>query len=56
MSEDTDFVTAAERHHQIMEEGNRFFRRLLIGIIFGVVLACGIGIYLLTQHPFWKYP
>jgi len=56
MSDDKDFIVISERHAQIMKEGSRFFASLAIVITFGVVSICGLVIFLIFTHPFWRYP
>lgn len=56
-NEESDFSSAAERHHQIMVDGTRFFRHLFFGCLSSVVLIAGTVIFFLFRyHPFWRYP
>jgi hypothetical protein len=56
-NEDDEYLTVSERHHQLMMDGERFFRRLFWGCMGIVVLVVGTVIFLLFKfHPFWKYP
>lgn len=55
--EEEEFSSAAERHHIIMAEGSRFFRRLTWGCLSLIVLLIGFFIFLLnTKSQYWRYP
>lgn len=57
MSEEQDYTTAAERHHQIMMELNKGCNRLVFFIGFVLILIAGTVIFFIFKYdPFWKYP
>lgn len=49
-NEEESYLAVSERHHQIMEEGTRFFRKLFYFVIGAVTLIVGFIIFL-----FWRY-
>ena len=55
--EDKEIWSASERHAQIMQDGENFFRRLAWGCAGVVVLVVGTVLFFLFKfHPFWRYP
>lgn len=55
-SQEQDYVTASERHAQIMDEMTRFFRFLALCVLGTLTVICGFVIFLFINSPFWKYP
>lgn len=47
--DDKDFVSTAERHHQIMSDGVKFVRSIFIGAIVIVVFVCLVIFYTLAS-------
>lgn len=56
-NEESEFATAAERHHQIMIDLDKGMNRIVWGCAGLVVIIIGALIfYFLKYDPFWKYP
>jgi len=55
-NEDDEYLTASERHAQIMQDGERFFRRLAWSCAGVLMLIVGAILLLVKYHPFWRYP
>jgi hypothetical protein len=51
-NEESDMASAAERHHQIMKDGDTFFRRLAWGTLFVLVLIGGFIIFFFYKDAF----
>lgn len=56
VSQESEFSSMAERHHQIMMEGDRFLRRLVWGCVGLAIIVGAVIFYFVKYDPFWKYP
>lgn len=58
--DDSDVDSMAERHHQIMEEGEliyKYFKRFFYGCLMIIVLVVGFLIFMFyNKTEFWRYP